>query len=122
MNIKPYTLTTTANVSGWQVSSVRHQGGTDGNHTHTFEVINPKGGKLLVDLYAKDGATANPHGWEATKEDATNVSGYYSTGGLRIVSGQLDDMDGVSFLPKCVCTVLRALGVKVSDDYLASPL
>lgn len=108
------------NVSCWLVTTGKPATqDKDGHQTHSFEVTNPKGGKLLVDLYTK-GNHQTPHGWEATKANTTDQSGYFSTGGLRITNNELDDYDGVYSLPKCVCAVLRALGFKVEDINLGS--
>lgn len=122
--IKPLAASGTlpATVTGWTVSeskpAVQHK---DGTQTHSFTVISPKGNKLLVDLYTK-GNEYTPHGWEATKDDTTDEGGYFSTGGLRIVNNELEDYDGVFCLPKCVCAILRALGLTVSDDCLTTTL
>lgn len=100
--------------------------GYDYIETSRYEVTTPirkSNGEfniIFVDLYFKPGFP--PHGWEATKRDTTNDRGYYSTGGLSINSNILEDIDGVSFLPKSVCAVLRTLKYNVDDSYLVSPL
>lgn len=111
-----------ANVSGWVVNAGKAPTQTpDGYQTHSFTVTGPKGTVYLIDLYTK-GNHSQPHGWEATKADTDSETGYYSTGGLTIRCGQLDDYDGVACLPRPVCALLRALHVTVSDNCLAVAL
>lgn len=90
--------------------------------THPFTVISAEKREFTIDLYALPGMP--PHGWEATQPNTTNAGEYYSTGGLSIVptTGELEDFDGVFFLPRCVAVVLRSLGFIVSNDCLADPL
>ncbi len=92
----------------------------DGIFTTSFKVTFPSGKAYLIDLYRK--ADSAPHGWEATQADTTNESGYYSSGGLSFHGVTCEDYDGVSFMPRCVCAVLRSLGYLVSDNCLAQPL
>ena len=70
-----------------------------------------------VDLYAVPGNA--PHGFEVTRDDTTNISGYYSTGCLQIEHGELVDYDGVMCLPLCVADALASIGVIVDDNCLS---
>lgn len=111
-------------IAGYSVARLTSRPVCDGSEvqTHSFSVLTPKGKTYLVDLYSLPDLP--PHGWEATQPETTNKGGYYSTGGLSIVptTGELEDYDGVFFLPRCVAVTLRALGFTVSDDCLADPI
>ena len=117
-------------LSGYTVSRLpvsQHPGAilmaqNDGIETVSFRVISPSLRVFRVDLYVKTGAEF-PHGWEATTDKTTNQSGYYTSGSLAFDDEKtLQDYDGVFFLPKCVCAVLRANGFTVDDICLAEPL
>jgi hypothetical protein len=72
-------------------------------------------GAYLVDLYRRAQSGASFHGFEATKADTTNTSGYYRTGGLTIIDGSVRDYDGVFELPSCVVAALTQHGVDCSE-------
>lgn len=56
-----------------------------------------------------------PCGWEATKEDTTNETGYFNTGGLWWKDKKLIDYDGVFELPLPVKEALKSLGYDISE-------
>jgi hypothetical protein len=70
-------------------------------------------GDIRVDLYQQIGCPV-PHGFEATKTNTTNTSGYYRTGGLIFQGKELVDYDGVSELPAAVIAALEQIGLDAS--------
>lgn len=70
-------------------------------------------GPVAVDLYYQVGCSV-PHGFEATKANTTNVSGYFRTGGLVFQGKSLVDYDGVSELPHAVKEALTQQGLDAS--------
>lgn len=80
-----------------------------------FDVVNPKGVNVSVELYYRLDRAPIPHGYSLDGRDD------YS-GSLSFANHELTDFDGLTCLPKSVCAVLRALGFTVSDDCLSSPL
>jgi hypothetical protein len=81
-----------------------------------IETVSVTVGAFLVDLYRKHGEAF--HGFEATKANTTNTSGYYRTGGLWIEDNAVIDYDGVFELPACVVTALQSQGINSTEFIL----
>lgn len=79
----------------------------------SIRTITVKIGDVFVDLYQQIGCDV-PHGFEATKANTTNTSGYYRTGGLTFVGRELVDYDGCFELPAAVIAALESLELDAS--------
>ena len=87
----------------------------DGRAVARFEVIPPSGQKVEVEFYYRLDRPPIPHSYSLHgRDDYSGLLSFHNT--------ELEDFDGLSFLPKAVCATLRALGFTVSDDFLSSPL
>lgn len=118
----------TNTVSGYVITLGGVKDYDNGMACASFNVILPDEKRLSVELYFPTDAAPLPVAYGRNGCEGGELSFYsgwrasLTQSGKREAVTALQDFDGAGCLPKSVCAVLRAHGLTVPDDCLASPL